>query len=147
MLCSRCCTFVGWTLWRLTQHHNPACICCLFILLTSATFSRRHTLVLSLSLCGELLPYTHCHANSLILVCMPSFSQPALLCRRISEQEYSLPPHGNPSVTVTNVLSVSELGILTNRCAQNSDILQRLNKVKFMNQTGSFYALCCITLR
>lgn len=99
------------------------------------------TLWFSLSLSRELLPYTRCHANSLILACMPSFSQPALLCRRISEQKYSYPPHGNPSVTVTNVLSVSELGILTNRCAQNSDILQRLNKVKCMNQTGSFYAL------
>lgn len=42
---------------------------------------------------------------------MPSFSQPASLRRRMhvharSEQKYYLFPHGNPSVTVTNVLSV-----------------------------------------
>lgn len=50
---------------------------------------------------------------------MPSFFQPAFLCGTMyehvqSEQKYSLLPHGNPSVTVTNVLLLSALGILTN---------------------------------
>lgn len=120
----------------------------LFCLPQQREFSRRHSPALSTE---NLSPHSGCEANFLLLLCItmapcPRFFQPASLGRRMhvrarSEQKYSLLPHGNPSVTVTNVLSVRALGIRTNMVQSKSDILQQLNKVNCKNQKGSLYRI------
>ena len=100
-----------------TQHHFPAC----FRSLCSARLS-------NVTLQGDTLQVSPRTQNfsptlperqpSCFAVhddgTVPSFPQPRLHLHAQLEQEHSLLPHGNPSATVTNGLSVCALGILTN---------------------------------